>query len=137
MKVKAYIVDDDEVYTMGIKRLIRRAELINEVQFYENGKLAIEALLEDKDNPDMLPDVILLDINMPIMDGWEFLEKYNTIKQQLIKGILIYMVSSSINPRDIEKAKNYEDVTEYLEKPVTLEEIQQMVAANPHPRGSS
>ena len=70
------------------------------------------------------------------MDGWEFLEKFNSIKLQLVKGIHIYMISSSINPRDIEKAKNYEDVTEYLEKPVTLEEIQKMVEANPHPRNN-
>ncbi len=132
--MKAYIVDDDEVYKMGIKRLIKRADFINEVQFFENGKLAIDALLANKSDAGMLPNVILLDINMPIMDGWEFLEIFNTIKQQLAKSIIIYMVSSSINPKDIEKAKNYEDVTEYLEKPVTLDEIQQMVIANPHPR---
>lgn len=135
-KVKAYIVDDDEVYKMGIKRLIKRIDLINHVQFYENGKPAIDALLENKDDVLKLPDVILLDINMPVMDGWEFLEKFNSIKLQLVKGIHIYMISSSINPRDIEKAKNYEDVTEYLEKPVTLEEIQKMVEANPHPRNN-
>lgn len=132
--MKAYVVDDDEVYIMGIKRLIRRTDIINDIQFFENGKLALNALLENKDDIDALPTVILLDINMPIMDGWEFLEKYKSIRDELAKHIIIYMVSSSINPRDIERAKEYSDVMEYLEKPVTLEEIQKMIEVNPHPR---
>lgn len=133
--MKAYIVDDDEVYIMGIKRLIRRTNIIDGIQFFENGKLAIESLLKTKDDIEALPTVILLDINMPIMDGWEFLEKYKTIRDELAKNITIYMVSSSINPRDIGRAKNYENVMEYLEKPITLEEIQKMISVDPHPRG--
>lgn len=132
--MKAYVVDDDEVYIMGIKRLIRRTDIINDIQFFENGKLALNALLENKDDVEALPTVILLDINMPIMDGWEFLEKYKSIRDELAKHIIIYMVSSSINPRDIDRAKEYSDVIEYLEKPVTLDEIQKMIEVNPHPR---
>ncbi len=132
--MKAYVVDDDEVYIMGVKRLIRRTDIINDIQFFENGKLALDTLLENKGDAEALPTVILLDINMPIMDGWEFLEKYKTIRDELAKHIIIYMVSSSINPRDIERAKEYSDVMEYLEKPVTLEEIQKMIEVNPHPR---
>lgn len=133
--MKAYIIDDDEVYIMGIKRLVRRTDIINDIQFFENGKLALETLIDKKDDAQALPTVILLDINMPIMDGWEFLEKYKTIRDKMAKPIIIYMVSSSINPRDIERAKEYSDVMEYLEKPVTLEEIQKMIEVNPHPRG--
>lgn len=132
--MKAFVVDDDEVYVMGIKRLIKRANLTEEVLFFENGKLAIDVLEENKDNSDKLPNVILLDINMPVMDGWEFLESYKNIRPQIQKKIYIYMISSSINPRDIDRAKSFEDVTEYLEKPVTLEELMEMVASNPHPR---
>lgn len=132
--MKAYVVDDDVVYVMGIKRLIKRSSLIDEVKFFENGKLAIDELLENKDNEEQLPNVILLDINMPVMDGWEFLEAYKDIRDKVAKKILIYMISSSINPRDIERAKTFEDVTEYLEKPVTVEEIHEMMEANPHPR---
>lgn len=132
--MKAFVVDDDEVYVMGIKRLIKRANLTEEVLFFENGKLAIDVLEENKDNSDGLPNVILLDINMPVMDGWEFLESYKNIRPQIQKKIYIYMISSSINPRDIDRAKSFEDVTEYLEKPVTLEELMEMVASNPHPR---
>lgn len=132
--MKAFVVDDDEVYVMGIKRLIKRANLTEEVLFFENGKLAIDVLEENKDNSDRLPNVILLDINMPVMDGWEFLESYKNIRPQIQKKIYIYMISSSINPRDIDRAKSFEDVTEYLEKPVTLEELMEMVASNPHPR---
>lgn len=133
--MKAYVVDDDEVYIMGVKRLIRRTDIIDDILFFENGKLALDTLLENKDDAEALPTVILLDINMPIMDGWEFLEKYKTIRDILAKHIIIYMVSSSINQRDIERAKEYSDVMEYLEKPVTLEEIQKMIEVNPHPRG--
>jgi CheY-like chemotaxis protein len=132
--VKAYVVDDDIVYTMGIKRLLKRINQIEEVAFFDNGKQALDELIANKDNLEQLPNVILLDINMPVMDGWEFLKAYTKAKTQLSKEIIIYMISSSINPSDIERAKTFEDITEYLEKPVTLEDLQQMMEANAHPR---
>ncbi len=132
--MKAYVVDDDIVYTMGIKRLLKRMNQTQEVAFFDNGKQAFDELIANKDNLEQLPNVILLDINMPVMDGWEFLKAYTKAKAQLCKKIIIYMISSSINPSDIEKAKAFEDITEYLEKPVTLEDLQQMLEASTHPR---
>jgi CheY-like chemotaxis protein len=76
-------------------------------------------MIENAQKPDALPDVILLDINMPIMDGWDFLEWFKEFKENLVKAIPIFMVSSSIDWRDIEKAKSYEEVIDYMSKPLT------------------
>jgi len=71
-----------------------------------------------------IPEIIFLDINMPVMDGWEFLDKFTQIENKLDKTITLYVVSSSINPVDIERAKNTNAVKDYLVKPVTLEDLE-------------
>ena len=74
---------------------------------------------ENAQNPDLLPDILFLDLFMPIMDGWQFLEEFLSVKPNLAKPILIYVVSSSIYPEDISKAKSYSDVFDYIIKPIT------------------
>ena len=132
--MKAYFIDDDPVYVFGVQLIIKRSEIKDEIKFFNNGGFAIKELLLNKDDAEALPTVILLDINMPEIDGWEFLDRFKSIKHQLAKEIIIYMVSSSINPDDFDRAKTYEEIKAYLEKPITLEEIRRMVATNPSPR---
>ena len=74
-----------------------------------------------------LPDIIFLDINMPITDGWGFLEEFHELKKTLGKDIKIYMVSSSIDPRDHNRAKNIPEVTEYMEKPVSMSKFSELL----------
>jgi CheY-like chemotaxis protein len=92
--------------------------------FFENGFEAIEGIknkLKQGENP---PDLILLDINMPILDGWQFLDEFKLIKKLLNKEIIIYIVSSSDNHVDITKAKDYkEEVKNYYLKPMSPEDI--------------
>jgi CheY-like chemotaxis protein len=113
------VIDDDMIYQFAVKLNLKQLQLADSVLCFSNGELAKLYMMENAQKPDALPDVILLDINMPIMDGWDFLEWFKEFKENLVKTIPIFMVSSSIDWRDIEKAKSYEEVVDYMSKPLT------------------
>lgn len=119
----AFIVDDDQIYVFGLKKLIAINNLCKNILVFENGEKAMNYITPIMKNSEQLPDVILLDLNMPVMDGWEFLDEFVKIKPHLSKKIQIYMVSSSINPADIARAKQYEELSDYLIKPISIEEL--------------
>lgn len=80
-------------------------------------------MLDNLHNDKELPDVIFLDIDMPIMDGFEFMEEYVKLKPKLGKKITIYMVSSSVDPVDIDRAKKISEITDYIIKPITQDQL--------------
>jgi CheY-like chemotaxis protein len=96
--------------------------------FYLNGLEAIENIKEKISQGIGLPDLILLDINMPIMDGWQFLDEFRqTRKTKPDEKTIIYLVSSSDSQSDINKAKEYQDkIKDYFFKPMTLEDLQKI-----------
>ncbi len=113
----ACIVDDDQIYVYSFKKILSLKKICSELIDFENGMDAVD-FLTNPENADSLPDVIFLDINMPIMDGWGFMEAFGEIKSRLGKEITVYMVSSSINPQDVYRAKNIPEVSDYFVKPV-------------------
>jgi two-component system, chemotaxis family, chemotaxis protein CheY len=121
------LVDDDKVFQMTASRTIRAANLTDRILQFENGEEALAFLKKHAADIDSLPDYIFLDINMPFVDGWMFLDDYAEIKQNLKKEIRIYMVSSSIDPRDIARAKGNEHVREYVIKPVSREKFVELL----------
>ena len=124
---KLFIVDDDDVFQFLTQQVIEETKLVNEVKVFSNGLDAIEFLKSVQDTPEKLPEVILLDLTMPVMDGWGFLEEYTTLKPRLGKKVIIYVVSSSINPKDVERAKSISEVTDYVVKPVTRKKFIQIL----------
>jgi CheY-like chemotaxis protein len=125
----ACVVDDDAVYIYGIKKMLKKNPLCRELKVFTNGFDAIE-FFKDKTNADKdIPDIIILDINMPVMDGWEFLEEFIPLQPKLGKKVIIYMVSSSIDKHDIEKAKQISVVSDYVVKPITEDKLQQLFQA--------
>lgn len=121
----ACIIDDDPIFVYGAQALMQLTNFCNSMMVFNNGDEALRNLKVLLSAGEQLPDVILLDLNMPIMDGWEFLEEFTKIKTD--KEITIFIVTSSIDPNDIEKAKTYSDVSNYIVKPVTAESLEEIL----------
>ncbi|HEY4786728.1 MAG TPA: response regulator [Bacteroidales bacterium] len=118
-----YLVDDDDIFQLLASEVINSTNLVNKIKVFSNGQEAIKFLESVRDEPDKLPEVIFLDLFMPVLDGWGFLEKYVQLKSRLNKKIIIYIVSSSIDPIDIQRAKSISEVTDYIIKPITREKF--------------
>lgn len=124
------IIDDDPIYQIITKKIINKTETKKQIISYSNGAEAIEAFVGNVHKPEGLPSIILLDIDMPIMDGWNFMASFERIKPMISKKISIYIVSSSIANSDKEKAKSYKGISGYLSKPLTLENFLEIEKAN-------
>ncbi|MFV8376811.1 response regulator [Flavobacterium sp. LB1P62] len=122
-----WVVDDDAIYQIIVNKIIQRSEMFSAISSFKNGKDAIDTLQNSLENIELIPDIILLDINMPIMDGWEFMEEMGLLKSQVNKQINIYIVSSSIAIEDKNKSKTYPDILGYLSKPITTENLKMIV----------
>jgi CheY-like chemotaxis protein len=120
------IVDDDPIYIFTTKQRLQISNFCNNILIYNNGKEAFEALKALIENNNTLPDVILLDLNMPVWDGWDFLDEFQTIKAN--KKIAIYIVSSSDNPDDIARSKSYHIVNDFIIKPITIEKLDEQLS---------
>lgn len=118
-----FLVDDDEIFTFLAERTIKETNLVDHIQIFSNGQEAIEFLEKAAENVDLLPEVILLDINMPILDGWGFLEEFILLKPSLPQKVTIYMVSTSISPFDLERAKDISEVLDYIIKPISKADV--------------
>lgn len=121
----ACVIDDDPLYNFGIKKLFEYSSFSEDSLFYKNGQEAIDGLSELADKGQMMPNVILLDINMPIMNGWQFLEEFK-IRGLDIHDIQIFVVSSSINQDEINRANAYDYVNGYIFKPLTMDKIKDL-----------
>jgi len=113
------LVDDNDTDNFISKRIIEITKFANAVEIKNSGKSALEYLEKNKDNVEKLPDIIFLDINMPIVDGFVFLyefEKFSDIVKQKCKVIIL---SSSDNKRDIDKIVNNDHVIRFITKPLT------------------
>ncbi|MGC1631790.1 MAG: response regulator [Gelidibacter sp.] len=119
------IIDDDPIFRFGTRKMMETVQLSLDFLIYKNGKEAFDDLLPKLRQDTNLPDVILLDLNMPIMDGWQFLDEL--IKIPNAERIPIYIVSSSVDSRDIDKAKTYEIVNNYIIKPFSVSKIQELM----------
>ncbi len=124
----ACIIDDDKIYVNLVKKIIEIKKLSRNLIIFKNGKEALDHFKPILRNmsEESLPDIIFLDLNMPVMDGWEFLSEFIKIKNNFNKKITLYVVSSSIDPRDLERARSFNMVTDYLIKPIELKKFEKI-----------
>jgi CheY-like chemotaxis protein len=123
----ACVIDDDEIYTFTVKRIIANSEIAEKTLFFPNGQLALDFFTEYVHQADSLPDLILLDINMPVLDGWQFMDAFVKIHPLIQKKVTIYIVSSSIDEADLAKAKSYEQISDFIVKPISVAKLHKMV----------
>ncbi|GGH74423.1 MAG: response regulator [Bacteroidetes bacterium] len=121
------IIDDDEVYQYTATKSIKSSSVVKRVLVFGDGEEAFNYLNENLGVREKLPDIIFLDINMPYMDGWEFMEQFVKIKPKLSKPITVYMISSSVVPDDIEKANSISDISDYIIKPITQQMFREIL----------
>jgi CheY-like chemotaxis protein len=123
----AGIIDDDQIYQLVMKRTIEQSGLVKDVLQFYDGEEAIDYFRKNQQSPEALPELILLDINMPYMDGWQFLDEFIKIPFKDNYKRIIYIVSSSSTTEDLNKAKEYEVVSGYHIKPITKDMFEQMM----------
>lgn len=127
MFTKILCVDDDAITLMLCKKVIAKAEFASQIETSNNGEEALqyfENLKREKEANNIVsePQLIFLDLNMPIMNGWEFLDIFSKSDYYTIfPEVKVIVLSSTIDPRDIEKAKQYPMVLNFLSKPITIE----------------
>ena len=122
------IIDDDPIAIYGIKRSMKEIDFCNKIVVYNNGQDAIDGLNNMVAEGIALPSIILLDLNMPIMDGWEFLDDFIKIPNNNTKAVTIYIISSSIDPRDVIKVQDYSLVSNYILKPIKSADLLKLLS---------
>lgn len=115
------IIDDDQINNFLFSRIIKLSDISQNIHTELSAKAALRSIQNSIEMNQKMPDVIFLDINMPIMNGWEFLNEYQKIPKCVRNNIKLYMLSSSVYHEDINKSKEYEDVVDYICKPLTKE----------------
>ena len=118
------IIDDDPIFIFGSKILLRNNDFAYDFLICQNGKEALDLIIPLIESEQGLPEVIFLDLNMPIMDGWEFLEEFGKLSGK--KDVKIYILSSSVDSRDMERASKYNTVNGFIAKPLTDVKIREL-----------
>ncbi len=122
----ACIIDDDPIYVFGTRKIMELTNFCESFLIFHNGKQALDRLRAIIVAGENIPQMILLDLNMPVMDGWEFLEEFTRIPT--VQKIYIYIVTSSIDPADVERAKEFGSVNNYIVKPITVDVLQKILS---------
>lgn len=124
----ACIVDDDDIYTFSAKKIIARADIAENTIFFHNGRAALDYLSKNLEQYNQLPDLILLDLNMPVLDGWQFMDEFAKLVPYINKKITVYIVSSSIDEEDYQRAKAIELISDFAVKPLTVTHLQNILS---------
>ena len=126
------LIDDDETTNFLNRRLLERLEVTDNIRTFVNGKQAFDYLYNisnnnyDSSNKDYFqPQLIFLDINMPVMDGFEMLDLYERLNPEFRKNIVMTVLTSSTHPQDTETSKRY--AAEYLTKPLSIEKVKNLL----------
>ena len=122
---RVVLIDDDSTTNYLNKLIIERSELVDEVLTFDSAQEALGFFSQNQSNED--ESLVLLDINMPIMNGWQFLDQYQAMSCSHSNKIVI--LTSSINPADKEMAEHKENVLEFKSKPLSLEMINDLVTS--------
>lgn len=120
------LVDDEPADNFFHKRILEKATVTEEVVVAENGEEALSYLTSISMGIPKRPELIFLDINMPAMDGWEFLENYAELPLEQKANIVIIMLTTSPDPQDLRRAQGMSTVHDFRTKPLTLDMLEEI-----------
>lgn len=124
---KILLIDDDRPTNYIHKMIIERAAITNEIIVQQSAEHALELLKSCPNEGGICPELILLDINMPGMDGWEFLEHYRSLPLEQQAKYVVVMLTTSLNPQDKKRAETYPEVKAFVNKPLTVDSIKETI----------
>jgi CheY-like chemotaxis protein len=125
---KLVFIDDDPIDHFLMKNIMRDKNYFDTTTYTIYGELVLDYIEENKNSPEKLPDMIFLDLNMPLYSGWEFLERMQQMQSGINKDIQVYVISSSLRPDDKATSSKYSFVNEFISKPVENSEIERIMA---------
>ncbi|MBA2611159.1 MAG: response regulator [Bacteroidetes bacterium] len=128
MKKELFIIDDDPIYRMIVSKMVEYTDSSLIINESENGRIGLAKLEDIKNSKDKI--IVVLDINMPILDGWGFLDEIEKCHFYDLDELVIYLVSSSTDESDILKSKRYKFVKGFFHKPLTNEDIKTIIGSN-------
>ncbi len=120
-KHSVLVIDDNQIDVLIATKFLEMSNLFSAIHVAQNGADALVAL------KNLSPDYVLLDINMPILDGWEFLDAFDSLFNQTQNQPKIVMLTSSINIDDANRAVNHPSITEFLVKPIKATKVEQFI----------
>lgn len=130
LKSRVFIIDDDPIHQRIAQIMISKHNLFDEYFSYTEAQKALDFLKDHKKNVETLPDIILLDLNMPVVDGWDFLENFETLIKEFKKTIRVFIVSSSVDEKDVLRSKSYPTVKGFISKPLSPDIIRSLKEVN-------
>ena len=130
-KFKICLIEDDPAFMYLARLIVQTVDNTADILSFDDGSQAFKFLEKNKTDFSSLPDVIFLDLNMPYMDGWAFLDAYDTIKNDFSKTIPIYILSSSISESDISRAASNPLVVEFMSKPFEEQKLAEILSSLP------
>jgi CheY-like chemotaxis protein len=125
--INIFIIDDDKLFVFLTKKTIGATQIATSIKEFGDGEEAINYLRQSCGRTELLPDIIMLDLSMPIMDGWEFLNEYKSLDIGTNKFPKLYIFSSSISPHDQERAKSINFVSDFIIKPLLKEKFIEII----------
>ncbi len=124
------LIDDNDADNFFHERVIKKTGCASKVVTKESGEEALEYLKSMTDGKYPKPDLIFLDINMPRMNGWEFLEEYEKLELSQKASIVLIMLSTSLNPDDEKKAKDNPLINDFVNKPLIKDNLREIIEKN-------
>jgi CheY-like chemotaxis protein len=124
---KLVFIDDDPIDHFLMKHILRGKNYFDTTTYTIYGSLVLDYIEEHKTEPEKLPDMIFVDLNMPMFSGWDFLERMEQMQHEISKDIPVFVISSSLRPDDKATSSKYAFVQDFISKPVNSEEIERIV----------
>jgi CheY-like chemotaxis protein len=124
---KCFLIDDDKIFNLISAKMISRSGWDVDVKTYLSAELALNDIKCLIETPELLPNIILLDVRMPDLDGMGFLEKLALLPQDFLSNLSIFMLSSSLDERDMNGALKFPNVKGFLNKPLSIDDLKGII----------